>query len=160
MGNCASQKESENGDNYNDQRVYASMTQMSGNDKNSSRYISDSSQLTNYILNSGETCHMAPQFSDFIPGSLEDTDKYIGVSNRHHVTEKQKGQVQIKMCYNNRDNFITTFHNVLLAPDICNRVFLIIMLMNLGHTCLFHHGFCAVYFGDKEKNAVTLTHSA
>ena len=32
--------------------------------------------------------------------------------------------------------------------------------MNLGHTCLFHKGFCAVYFGEKEKNEVTLPHSA
>ena len=32
--------------------------------------------------------------------------------------------------------------------------------MNSGHTCLFHKGFCAVYFGSKENNAVTLPHSA
>ena len=32
--------------------------------------------------------------------------------------------------------------------------------MNSGHTCLFHKGFCTVYFGAKEKNAVTLPQSA
>ena len=32
--------------------------------------------------------------------------------------------------------------------------------MNLGHTCLFHKGFFTVYFGAKEKNDVTLPHSA
>ena len=32
--------------------------------------------------------------------------------------------------------------------------------MNSGHTCLFQKGFCIVYFGAKEKNAVTLPHSA
>ena len=32
--------------------------------------------------------------------------------------------------------------------------------MNAGHTCLFHKGFCKVYFGAKEENAVTLPHSA
>ena len=31
--------------------------------------------------------------------------------------------------------------------------------MNAGHTCLFHKGFCIVYFGVKEDNAVTLPHS-
>ena len=51
-------------------------------------------------------------------------------------------------------------HNVLLAPDICDRLFSIITLMNLEYTCLFHKGFCTVYFGAKEKNAVTLPHSA
>ena len=32
--------------------------------------------------------------------------------------------------------------------------------MNSGHTCLFHKGFCTVYFGAKDNNAVTLPHSA
>ena len=32
--------------------------------------------------------------------------------------------------------------------------------MNAGHTCLFHKGFCTVYFGADKRNAVTLTHSA
>ena len=70
---------------------------MSGNDKIPSRYFGDGSQLTNCILDSEEMCHMKPQVSGFIPGSLEDTDKYIGVLDGHHVMEKQKGQVKIKM---------------------------------------------------------------
>ena len=56
----ASQKESENGDNYNDQKIYASMAQMSGNEEISSRYFCDSYQLTYFILDSGETGHMTP----------------------------------------------------------------------------------------------------
>ena len=50
---------------------------------------------------------MPPEVSDFIPGSLEDTDKYIEVSDGHHVTEKQKGQVRIQMCDDNGKTFIT-----------------------------------------------------
>ena len=34
---------------------------------------------------------MTPNFKDFIPGSLEDTDKHIEVADGHHVTAKQKG---------------------------------------------------------------------
>ena len=34
------------------------------------------------------------------------------------------------------------------------------MLMNAGHTCLFHKGFCMVYFGAEKDNVVTLPHSA
>ena len=56
--------------------------------------------------------------------------------------------------------FIATLYNVLLAPDLCDRLFSIITLMNSGHTCLFCKGFCTVYFGAKEKNAVTLPYSA
>ena len=45
---------------------------------------------------------MTPEVSDFVPGSLVDTDKYIEVADGHHVTAKQKGQVQIKMCDDNK----------------------------------------------------------
>ena len=80
---------------------------------------------------------MTPEVSDFIPSSLEDTDKYIEVMEGHHVTEKQKGSVQIHMCDDNRKKFIATLYNVLLAPDLCDRLFSIITLMNAGHTCIF-----------------------
>ena len=56
----------------------------------------------------------------------------------------------------NGETFIAALYNVLLAPDLCDRLFSIITLMNAGHACLFHKGFCTVYFGAKEDNAVTL----
>ena len=64
------------------------------------------------------------------------------------------------MCDDNGNKFIATLYNVLLAPDLCDRLFSMITLMNAGHTCLFHKGFCTVYFEAKENNAVTLLHSA
>ena len=64
------------------------------------------------------------------------------------------------MCDDNGNTFVATLYNVLLATDLCDRLFSIIMLMNAGHTCLIHKGFCTVYFGAKEDNAVTLPHSA
>ena len=78
---------------------------------------------------------------DIILGTLEDTDKYIEVADGHHVTTKQKGQVQIQMCDDNGKTFIATLYNVLLATDLCDRLFSIITLMNAGHTCLFCKGF-------------------
>ena len=44
-----------NGKKIADQKIYASMARMSGNDKRSSEKYGDSSQLTNWILDSGET---------------------------------------------------------------------------------------------------------
>ena len=41
---------------------------------------------------------MTLQIPDFIPGSLEDTDEYIEVTDGNHVTAKQKGKVEIKIC--------------------------------------------------------------
>ena len=55
------------------------------------------------------------------------------------------------MCDDTGDTFRATLYNVLLAPDLCNRLFSIIRLMNLVQTCLFRKGFCVVYFGNKEK---------
>ena len=63
---------------------------MSSNVKCPSGNFGDSSQLTNWILYSGATCHMKLEISDSIPGSLEDTDKYIEVADGHHVTAKKK----------------------------------------------------------------------
>ena len=60
----------------------------------------------------------------------------------------------------NRNTFVATLYNVLLAPDLCDRLFSVITLMNAGHTCLFHKWFCTVYFGAKEDNVVTLPHSS
>ena len=99
------------------------MARMSGNDECPSENFGNSLQFTNWILDSGATCHLTTEVSDFIPGSLEDTDKYIEVEDGNHVTAKQKGQVRIKMCDDNGDPFIATLHNVLLAPDLCDRLF-------------------------------------
>ena len=66
------------------------MARMSGNDKCPSGNFGDSLQLTNWILYSGSTCHMTLEVSDFIPVSLEYTDKHIEVAYGHHVTAKQK----------------------------------------------------------------------
>ena len=103
---------------------------------------------------------MTQEVSDFIPRLLEDRDKHIEVADGHHVTAKQKGQAQIKICDDNGDPFIATLHNLLLASDLCDILFSIITLMNLVQNCLSHKGFYTLYLGAKEKNAVTLPHSA
>ena len=86
------------------------MAQMSSDDERKSVKYGDSSQLTNWILDSGATCHMTPEVTGFIPGSLEDTE----IMSRR----KKKGQVRIQMCGNNGKTFIATLYNVLLAPDL------------------------------------------
>ena len=91
---------------------------------------------------------------------IKNTDKYIAVAERHQVTVNQKGQARIKRCDNNGKTFIATLHNVRLEPDLCDRLFSIITLMNSGHTCLFHKGFCTMNFRAEKNNEVKLPHSA
>ena len=67
------------------------------------RGFGDSSQLTNWILDSGGTCHMTPDISYFILGSFVETDKYIEFSDGNLVTEKLTGEVQI--------NFVKAMYN-------------------------------------------------
>ena len=51
-------------------KIYSYMARMSSDDERKSVKYGDSSQLTNWILDSGATCHMTPEDTDFIPGSL------------------------------------------------------------------------------------------
>ena len=85
------------------------MAHMSGNDECPGGNFGDSSQFTNWISDSVATCHMTPEVSDFITGSLEDTDKYMEFVDGHHVTAKQKCEVQIKMCGDNSLDACTQF---------------------------------------------------
>ena len=66
------------------------MVRMSDNEEFSSRDFGDSSQLTNFILDSGATCHMTPQVSGFIPVLLEYMDKHIEDTEGDHVTAGEK----------------------------------------------------------------------
>ena len=50
------------------------------------RDYGDISRLTNWILDSGATCHTTPEISDFIPGSLVETNKYVEVLDGNFVT--------------------------------------------------------------------------
>ena len=72
------------------------MAQMSNDDVRENKDYGDSSQLTNWIWDSVATCHMTPEVTDFIPESLEDTDKFIEVADGHHVTTKKKDQYAYK----------------------------------------------------------------
>ena len=132
------------------------MARMYGNDEFLSEHFGDSSQLTNSILDYGETCHMTPEFSDLLQVHYKIRINILKLRTDITSQRRKKGQVRIKICDDNGDPFIATLHIVLLAPDLCEKLFSIITLMNSGHNCLFHKGFCTVYFGSKENNAVTL----
>ena len=59
-----------NSDDENDHKVYAYMDRLSSDDKCENKDYGESSQLTNWILDSGDTCHMTREVTDLIPGSL------------------------------------------------------------------------------------------
>ena len=70
--------------NYS-QNTYMSMARIFSNIESRRRYFWYSSQLTNWVLDLGATCHMTPDISYFIPVSLMETDKYIEVANGNFV---------------------------------------------------------------------------
>ena len=53
------------------------MAHMSDHNEGPSRNFGDNSQLTNWILDSGATCHMMPEVLDFFLCPLDNTDKCI-----------------------------------------------------------------------------------
>ena len=64
-------KAPENGtDQSKSQKMNASMTYISSNVESPRGYFVDSSQPTNWILDSGTTCHMKPKVSGCVLGSL------------------------------------------------------------------------------------------
>ena len=69
------------------------MACMYSNAESPRRNHGDSSQLTNWILDSGETCHMRPDISYFILVLLVQTDKYIKVADGNFATEKRTREV-------------------------------------------------------------------
>ena len=60
----------ENSNDDDDLKVYAYMARMANDDVRENKDYGDSSQLTNWILDSVATCHMTPEVAGFIPGSL------------------------------------------------------------------------------------------
>ena len=75
----------DNSKNNTVQNIYASMVRMSGNDEFTGENVGHSSQLTNWILDSGATYHMTQEVSDVITGTLEEANKHIEVADGHHV---------------------------------------------------------------------------
>ena len=71
--------------------IYTYMACMYPNEESPILYFGYSYQLTNCILDSGTTCHMTPDISDFIPGPLVETDKYIEVADGGFFIAKQTG---------------------------------------------------------------------
>ena len=99
-------------------KIYVSMVRMYPNAESTRICFGDSSQPNNWILDSGATCHMKPEISDFIPDLLVETEKYIEVEDGHLITGRQTGEVQIKFCGDNGKPFVATLYKVLLAPDL------------------------------------------
>ena len=77
---------------------------------------------------------MTTEISNFIPGSLAESDKYIEFARGHFVIEKQTGEVQMNLCDVNGKSLIATLYNILFAPDLCECLFNVVELMNSGHT--------------------------
>ena len=70
------------------------MAHMSSNAESTRRNYGNSSQQTNWILDSGAACHVTPEIYDFILVLLLETDKYIEVVDGHFITAKKTGEVQ------------------------------------------------------------------
>ena len=98
------------------------MACMSSNEDSTRRYVVDSLQLTNWILDSGETCHMTPEISYFILVSLVKTDKCIELSYEPFFTAKQTGEVQIKIRDNNGKPFVDTLYKCIIGTIIVRSV--------------------------------------
>ena len=60
----------DNREYHGDHKIYAFMARMSSDDERKSEEYGDILQSTNWIFDLGATCHMTPEVTEFIPGSL------------------------------------------------------------------------------------------
>ena len=102
---------------------------------------------------------MTPEISDFISFSLVKQINILKLQMGffHRKTNRISSN---KTSNNNNKPFIAVLYNVIFAPDLCDWLFSIIMLMNLVHIYLFHKGLCTLFFRDNEQKAVTSLNSA
>ena len=85
-----------------------------------------SSHPNNWILDSGATCYMTPYISYFIPGSFVETKKKKEVSDTF-CHSKIKRTSSNKMSDDNGKSSISKLYNILVAPDLCDLIFSIIV---------------------------------
>ena len=67
---------------------------MSSDDQRKSVKYGDILKLTNWVLDSGATCHMTSEVSDFILGTLEDTDNTLKLQTE--ITSRRNKKVKYK----------------------------------------------------------------
>ena len=70
--------------------MYVSMEILSYNVEISRRSYGYRLQMNSWILYSRVTCHTKPDISDFIPGSLVETDKYFEVADEHFSQQNRQ----------------------------------------------------------------------
>ena len=70
-----------------------------------------------------------------------ETDKYIEVVEGYFFKLTQTGEVQIKIRGDNGKPYIAMLYNLLFAPDLCDWLFSIIMLIDSRDTYLYQKGF-------------------
>ena len=73
------------------------LARMSSNIQSVKRDFGDSSQMTNWILDSCATCHMTPYISDFVQVSLLEMDKFIKCLEENFVKAKNRGRANKNM---------------------------------------------------------------
>ena len=82
----------------------------------------------------------------------------VEVADGHYVPAKQQGTVHVLMYDDEGQHFQAVLKNVLYVPALADHLFSIISMMEAGHACTFHNGFCTLYFGDENTNTIMLAH--
>ena len=96
------------------------MVKISLNKESLKRDFGDSPQLTKWVLDSGEACHMTPEVSNFVPVLLIETVIYIKVVDENYITAKKTGRVQINIHDDNGELLIATLCYILFVSELCD----------------------------------------
>ena len=79
--------------------------------------LPDGYDIRNWLINSGTSAHMTPNFSDF-SGKLWPTDKVIEVVDGTEICCTKMGKVLLYIHSDNRINITGVMHDFLFMPEL------------------------------------------
>ena len=89
--------------------------------------------LSNWIMDSGWTCHILPFRSDFIPTSFVYNKRTVQVADGSAMPAKLSGTIIVTVFTESYKPVSITQCNVLFVPQLSRRLFSLVSLIEQGH---------------------------
>ena len=89
--------------------------------------------LSNWVMDSGCTCHMTPFKSDFLHHTLVHENKIVEVADGNSIPATLSGTINLHVYTAKHEKLLLTLQNVLFVPTLSRRLFSLMSLIEQGH---------------------------
>jgi len=111
--------------------------------------LGDSSNLNNYLPDSGATQHMTPRRENLY-NAVEGQKLGVEVANGHVIRCTTTGKVRISMTDDNGKPLSVELHGCMYVPGLSRRLFLITKFASNGHRASITKDAVTLFFGSQE----------